>query len=39
MDLFDDKAALVLVMAWCHEATTWTDVDQDLERMLQDTKS
>ena len=26
---FDDKSALLQVMAWCHQAT-WTNVDPDL---------
>ena len=27
--LIENKSALVQVMAWCYQAITWTDVDQD----------
>ena len=27
---FDDKSTLAQVMAWCSQAITWANVDQDL---------
>ena len=30
LDITDDKSTLVQVMAWCHQAITWANVDSDL---------
>ena len=36
LDLTDDKSTLVQVLAWCHQATsyTWANVDPDLCNQL-----
>ena len=34
LDITDDKSTLVQVMAWCHQAITWANVDPDLCRKM-----